>query len=298
MKNILQKTVSSPVHFSGKGLHTGKEAQITVLPAAENTGIVFRKSTDIRADYRHVTDTRRSVTLSDQSESIQTVEHLLAALYGMGVSNAIIETQGPELPILDGSAAPYAEKLLHAGLTLQTAERNILTVRESIVYRNPETGAKLECRPASELVIRYHLIKNGQILQTAEYTHSEESFMTDIAPARTFAFLSDLKILRENHLIMGAQTDSGFIVKDEPLSLNAISELLEMPVSLEHVHPSQPYPVLSVEKPRFPDEMARHKIADILGDFSLSGYLFRGIIEARGTGHWDHIAALRKIMMN
>ncbi len=290
-----QKTVSSPVRFTGKGLHTGTEATITVFPAVENTGILFRKSKNIPADYRYVSETRRSVTLSHHSESIQTVEHLLAALYGTGVANAVIEVHGPELPILDGSAFSFAEKLLKTGLTVQSAERKIMTVRESFVYRNPETGAKLECRPAPGLTIRYHLLKNGSVLQSVEYEHTEGSFLTEIAPARTFAFLSELKKLKENHLIMGAQQDSGFITMDEPMNLKEIDACLAIPVLSEQVYPSHPYPVLSAEKPRFPDEMARHKIADLLGDFSLSGHFFRGFIEAWGTGHADHVAAVSAI---
>lgn len=297
MKNVKQKAVSSPVHYTGKGLHTGKDVCITVFPAPENTGIVFRKQTDIPADFRCVTDTRRSVTLSYHSESVQTVEHLLAALYGLGVTNAVIETQGSELPILDGSAFSFAEKLFKAGLTVQSAQRKILTLRESVVYRNPETGAKIECRPAPGLIIRYHLMKNGKVIQSAEYVHSEPSFLTDIAPARTFAFLSDLQKLKANSLIKGARTDCGFIVMDDVMSLDEIGELMAMSVLPEHVHEMHPFSVLSAEKPRFADEMARHKIIDLLGDFSLSGYFFNGIIEAWGTGHADHIAAVMRIGM-
>ena len=291
-----QHTIARPVSFSGKGLHTGVISEITVNPALAYHGIVFRQTGAVHAHVGNVSQTNRAVTLSGPEVTVRTVEHLLAALYGLGITNADIEVSGPEIPILDGSACVFSSDILKSGLTEQSAERKSIVIRKTIVYTNEKTSAYIKFSPAKDLTVSCGFTLGNKLIQHAVYHHSPETFVSDIAQARTFGFISELRKMRQHRLITGADYDTGFIVLDAEMDLGLISDELGLTVKPEYLHRCNPFPVLSVEPPRYPDEMVRHKVLDILGDLSLCGCLIQGHVEARGTGHADHIAAVKLLL--
>ncbi len=296
MNIFKQQTLARPVSFSGKGLHTGAVTSVTLRPAAIDHGIIFHRGSSVPAFAQNVSRTNRAVTLSGQDVSVSTVEHLLAALYGLGITNAEIDVTGPEIPILDGSARVFSSDILKAGISEQPADRKTINIRKPLVYQNEKTGAYMKFNPADGLTVSCGFTHNNNLIQCEEYHYSPETFISDIAPARTFGFISELSKMKRHHLISGTDYDTGFIVLDAEMDPGLISDELGLTVKPEYVHPCNPFSVLSVEPPRYPDEMVRHKILDILGDLSLSGCLIQGHVEARGTGHADHIASVNHFL--
>jgi UDP-3-O-[3-hydroxymyristoyl] N-acetylglucosamine deacetylase/3-hydroxyacyl-[acyl-carrier-protein] dehydratase len=295
MTKYKQHTIVTSVSFSGKGLHSGADTAVILHPAPVDNGIVFLQGNSLPAHVQWVSQTNRAVTLSNQNIRIQTVEHLLAAMVGLHITNVNIEITGPEIPILDGSAKPFTDEIIKAGIMEQPADRKMFIINEPFIYQNTKTGAQMELSPGKNLSVTCHLLKTGKVIQSALYSHCVETFLADIAPARTYGYISELRKMKQHHLIRGADYETGFIVLDEDMDFQFISDELGLSVKPEYLHTGKSFPVLSKEIPRFPDEMARHKILDILGDFSLSGYLIQGHIEAWGTGHADHIEVVKQL---
>lgn len=286
---VRQKTVAKTLTLKGKGLHTGADVEVTVKSAPENSGYQFKR-TDIegqpviRALAENVKGTERGTTLVEKGVSISTIEHLLAALYGMGIDNAMIEVNGPEIPILDGSSRFIVEALIKAGIAEQTEERNYFRVKEKIVYKDESKGIELVAYPDDAFSVDVHIEYNTNVLgyQFASYTE-QDNFEKDFAPCRTFVFLRELEYLYKNNLIKGGDLDNAIVIIDRPVTqeeLDRLADLFNKPKIKV-----RPEGILNNVEQHFPNEPARHKLLDLIGDLALSGVHIKGKIIATRPGH-------------
>ncbi len=284
-----QRTVAKTIKLTGRGLHTGAEVDITIKPAPENTGYQFKR-TDvdgqpiIRAIADNVTSTERGTKLVEKGVSVSTIEHLLAALSGMGIDNAMIEPNGPEVPILDGSSRFYAEALSKAGSTRQQADRYYYRIREKMVFRDEEKGIELVAYPDDNFTVDVHIDYNSKVLgyQYANYNESH-AFDKELAPCRTFVFLHELEVLRKHNLIKGGDLDNAIVIVDRPVTqeeLDHLAELFNKPKVKV-----MPEGILNNVELYFSNEPARHKLLDVIGDLALSGARIKGKIIATRPGH-------------
>ncbi len=267
-----QSTIRHSTVVYGLGLHSGQRTGMVLQPLPENSGIHFvtlPTGIEIPAHVRAVAETDYATTLSVEGENIRTVEHLLSALHAYGVGNLLIKVHG-EIPVLDGSALEFCKMLDEVGVAEQDEPQ-----REVVIDRRYETNGsgekRLTIEPADEFSVSYLLRYPAPVgEQSAEFTlTSAEAYKAEIAPARTFGFMKDLKMLNELGLGSGGRLDNFILVGEDE--------------------------VLNTEL-RFPDEFVRHKILDIIGDLYLVGYPIRGKVTARLTGHRDNIALVRQIM--
>ncbi len=270
-----QKSIQKPATVSGLGLHTGATAQMTFLPAPANSGIRFVRvdlpeKPTISASVDHVKETQRGTTLEVDGVSVHTVEHVLAALAGLGIDNCLVELEGPEPPILDGSARTFVEVLTKAGVVNLNAKRNVFAPEAPMFYQNGETS--LVILPAEKLRISCTIQFPGQSLESQHLTLDidEGMFEREIAPARTFCFYDEVKPLMDSGLIQGGSLECAVVIKGDE--------------------------ILSKEALRFRDEFVRHKILDILGDITLLGQPIQGHIIAIRPGHAANVALTQKIL--
>lgn len=268
-----QKTVRSSISCSGIGLHSGKKAHLTLKPAFVDSGIVFRRvdlpaRPTVAARLRNITHVNYATSLCENEVSVQTVEHLLAALAGLGVDNLIVELDGDEVPIMDGSAAPFIYLLHEAGLKVQSKPRSFIKINKPIKVSDGEKYVKIS--PCDDLKIAYKVDFNHPLIQEQKYCFewSEESFVKKIARARTFGFLREIELLRKNGLAKGGSLDNAVVIGD--------------------------YSILN-GKLRFEEELVCHKIMDLIGDFYLLGKPIIGHVEAYKAGHLLHSELGRKI---
>jgi len=269
-----QSTIRKAVHSSGNGLHTGKRINMTLSPADANTGIRFvRKDLDlitpIPAFMNRVVNTTMATTISEGKTSIATTEHLLAAINGLSIDNIIIEVDGPEVPIMDGSAGPFVDLLLGAGIKQQKSYRRLVKITREISYRdgdrhisiNPYDGFKV----TAEINFKHDTIKR----QVYSVVLTPKKFIEDICRARTFGFLEDIEKLQKNGLALGA--------------------------SLENAVGMDRNGILNKEGLRFDNEFVRHKIVDIIGDMTLLGCPVLGHVVAYKSGHSQHLKLMETI---
>ncbi len=252
-----QQTISKKVKLSGSGLHTGKECSFTIAPAEENTGIVFKKDgVSIEASPFNVSDTSRSTTLSKSGVSIQTVEHLLASLSGLGIDNANILVEGDEIPAFDGSALPICKEILAVGIAPQKLNVQPAVLSKPIVIC--QNGTTIAALPSNERRLRYFLDYNHPIigLQHADFRPDCDYFQETIASARTFVLYEEVEKLRGQNLAKGGSLDNVIVVWPDRLSSEC----------------------------RMPNELACHKLLDLIGDISLAGAVLADIIAIR-SGH-------------
>ncbi len=285
-----QKTIKKPVSFSGRGLHTGVEVKLTLAPAPENQGYQFIR-TDlndrpvIQAIAENVVETSRGTTLEENGVKVSTVEHVLAACVGNGIDNINIELNGPEAPILDGSARDYSEAIEKAGLTEQKTKRNIFIIDEKIEYRDEDHGIELIAYPDNKFSVDVKIDYNSKVLgfQYANLDNIKD-FGKEIAPARTFVFLHELEFLLKNNLIKGGDVDNAIVIIDRKVSqseLDRLAELFNKPKVKV-----QPEGILNNVELNYSNEPARHKLMDILGDLALVGQPIQGKIIATRPGHY------------
>ena len=294
-----QHTLKEAISFEGVGLHTGELSRVVVQPAPENTGIVFVRedfspSVEIPAQVDYVVDLMRSTTLGMGEVRIHTVEHLLAALVGMGVSNAHISVWGPEVPILDGSAKPFVEAIERVGLQPQKAEQQYYVIEEPVHYQDKQRGVDIAALPFEGFRATVMVDYNSQVLgmQLATLVRWED-FPTEVAPARTFCLLYELEELYHRGLIKGGTLDNAIVIVDRHYTqeeLQRIGGLFGYP-DVEMV----PEGVLNNTPLRFENEPARHKLMDLIGDLALLGAPLKGQIIAMRTGHAANIAFLRTL---
>ncbi len=293
-----QKTLTSPITFIGKGLHTGLNVTMTVNPAEPGTGILFRRTDAdgqpcIPALSDYVTDTSRGTTIEKDSVKVGTIEHIMAALWTSGVDNAVIDIDAPETPILDGSAREYVVKIAEAGLTEQDADRDFYVVREKISYSVPEKGIEIEIYPDEDYSVSVHIDYNSNVLgnQYATYVPGDD-FASKIAPCRTFVFLHELEPLLNLNLIKGGDLDNAIVVVENPMSEQEVDRLKKL-FNKEDIKVSKGY--LNNLELRYRNEPARHKLLDLLGDFALLGKRIKGKVLATRPGHAANTAFIKQI---
>ncbi len=286
----LQKTLRREYEFEGKGLHTGLKVKMTLAPAPVNTGIVFIR-TDIGNDARvaalvdYVTQTQRGTTLQNGEASVSTIEHILSAFVGLGVDNAYIYLDAPEAPIMDGSAKPFVEAICPDGLLVQDAPRKYYEIKEEIAFRDEASGSELILLPGESYEIDLTVDYNSKVLgvQKAYYSAESTDYASEVAPCRTFCFFHELEFLFRHNLIKGGDLENAIVIAENEVpqdELDKISSLLGV-TSVKRV--STGY--LNNVDLRFENECARHKLLDVMGDFSLIGYRLKGKVIAVKSGH-------------
>ena len=288
-----QQTIKQEASLQGVGLHTGKKATVTFKPAPDNHGYVFQRidfegKPLIKADVDHVVDTSRGTTLEQNGARVHTTEHLLAAAYGMGIDNLLIEIDGPEVPILDGSAHFFLESLKAAGIQEQEAEKDYFIVDENLTYEDLDRQTEMLAVPQDEFRLTVMVDYNSKVLGTqhAHMYHLGE-FEEDISKCRTFVFLRELEYLAKNNLIKGGDLDNAIVLVDKVMpqdKLDELAELLNKPkVEVKGIG------VLNNVDLHFQNEPARHKLLDIVGDLALVGQPIKGHILAARPGHKGNV---------
>jgi len=284
-----QRTIRKPITLKGKGLHSGVDVELTFNPAPVNHGFVFRR-TDlldqplIRALAENVADTSRGTALEENGAKVMTIEHCLAACVGMELDNILIDLYGPEAPILDGSSRVYVEALEKAGIEEQDAQKIYFTPSEKIEYYDDKKGIHIIAYPDAALSMNVLIDYNSKVLGNQYATLDDlKKFKKEIAPSRTFVFLHELEFLAKNNLIKGGDLDNSIIIMDRKVSqeeLDRLAQLFNKP-SMQ----VKPEGVLNNIELHFPNEPARHKLLDMIGDLSLIGMPFKGKIIATRPGH-------------
>ncbi|MBQ4306153.1 MAG: UDP-3-O-acyl-N-acetylglucosamine deacetylase [Bacteroidales bacterium] len=279
-----QRTLSGTCHFEGKGLHAGRYARMTVGPAPVGTGIRFLRSdigpeAVIQARAAYVSSTARSTSISDGEVTVMTIEHLMSALTGMGIDNALVELDNIEVPILDGSANPYVRAFLETGIVEQDAPRHYLRLPHPVEVSDPETGSWIKAEPAEAPSFDLTIDFNSKVIgvQTAHWDEGVD-YASEIGPCRTFVFFHELEFLLSQNLIKGGDVDNALVVVEHPVSeeqVKRVASVFNRPVMTVN-----PDGYLDNVKRHFPNECARHKLLDLIGDLRLAG----GFINARVTG--------------
>lgn len=288
-----QKTIKTSFSISGTGLHSGKEVTLSFHPAPENHGYKFRR-TDLDSDILvptdvdHVVDTSRGTSLEYKGIRIDTVEHVLAALAGLEIDNVLVEMDQSETPILDGSSLIYVEKLLRAGIVEQNADRKYFELAANITYTDPEKKTQMTAIPANELQVSVMIDYDSPVLpsQNAILTKLSQ-FSEDFAPCRTFVFLHELEFLINNNLIKGGDLDNAIVFVNRVVSqeeLDHLAKILNKP-RVEVLKEG----ILNNVDLKFPNEPARHKLLDIIGDLALLGMPLKAQVFANRPGHKANI---------
>jgi len=284
-----QHTLGTAVSIDGTGLHTGVFTHMTLKPAQPGYGFQFQRidlpnQPVIKADCDLVTDTSRGTTLEANGGKVSTVEHILAALVGMGVDNCHIEINGPEVPIIDGSSAPFIELIEEAGVVEQDAAKQWYTIGENISYINEGRRVEITALPSTEYKITTLIDFNSPVLGTQHAQLKQvRHFKSEIAPCRTFVFLHELEMLLENNLIKGGDINNAIVVVDKPITEEAMNRLRKA-FNREDIH-VQGEGYLNNLELRYPNEPARHKLLDVVGDLALIGYPVKAHIIAHRPGH-------------
>ena len=294
-----QQTLASAITFSGKGLHTGAIVTMTVNPAAENHGIVFRR-TDIEgaptvpALCEYVTDTSRGTTIEKGEAKVSTIEHIVSALWTMGVDNALIDITGPETPIMDGSAREYAAAIEQTGLVEQAADRKYYEVTEKQVYTIPDKGVAIIIYPDDEFTVSVHIDFNSKVVGNQYATLDMfNEYKDNIAPCRTFVFLHELEPLLKMNLIKGGDLDNAIVVVENPVSDEQLEHLKKI-FGKDDIRVTGGY--LNNLQLRASNELARHKLLDLLGDFALLGMRIKGRVWASRPGHYANTEFMKQLI--
>lgn len=294
----LQQTLRKSYLFEGKGLHTGRVARMTVSPAPADTGIVFKR-TDIGEDAlvealaENVSSTARSTTISKGDASVSTIEHILSALTGMGVDNALIEIDNVEVPILDGSAKPYIDAIWKDGFQEQDAPRKYIELKETVEVVN-EKGSIVRLEPADDFYYDIKIDFNSKVLgvQHAQWDASVV-YAEEIGVCRTFVFFHEIEFLFNNGLVKGGDVDNAIVIVEHPVTkeqVDNMSRLFNVP-SLGVREDGY----LSNLKLRFTNECARHKLLDLIGDLRLCGGFLKAKITAEKAGHGINTTAAKHV---
>lgn len=270
-----QCTIANPLHISGIGLHTGNTINMVLRPAKAETGIIFERKEDnttrrIKACAQNVVDTRMATVIGDGKLRVSTIEHLMAALVACHIDNLIIQIDGPEVPIMDGSATPFIDKILRTGVTRLEQSRKIISITKPIHLQ--EGDKRISIIPSRFLRISFDLDFNHPCIkrQSRSVKLSQQSFCQDIAAARTFGFYEEVEYLKAQGLAKGGSLDNAVVIGADR--------------------------ILNPEGLRFADEFVRHKILDTIGDFSLLGHSILGHIKSHKGGHDINHKMVEKIL--
>ena len=276
---ICQRTLKNTIRATGIGMHTGDKVVVTLRPAPVDAGIVFSRTDTtppvvIPALVGHVGDTTLATTLTAGRVRISTVEHLMAAFAGLGIDNAFVEVDAAELPIMDGSAAPFVFLLQSAGIVDQDAPKKFIRIVEETVYSDGDITVRLS--PYDGFRVEYTLLYDHPVFhkhtKTASVDFSSTAFVKEVSRARTFGFLADFEKLREMDLARGGSLDNAVVVDD--------------------------FRILNQEGLRLEDEFVKHKILDAIGDLYLLGHSVIGAFSGYKSGHASNNALLRKVLAN
>ena len=274
---LRQRTLKTAIRATGVGLHTGDKVYMTLRPAAENSGITFRRvdldePVDIKADPRLVGETMLGTTLVKDGVKVATVEHLMSALAGLGIDNINIDLSAPEVPIMDGSAGPFVFLLQSAGIEEQTAAKKFIRIKKPIRVEDGDKWA--EFRPFNGFKVNFEVNFNhpvfNKLSQQATIDFSSTSFLKEVSRARTFCFLRDVEALRERNLTLGGSMDNAIVLDD--------------------------YRILNEDGLRYSNEFVIHKILDAIGDIYLLGHSLLGEFRAYKSGHELNNVLLRTLL--
>ena len=296
----LQTTIASPVSVSGRGLHTAQQVTVTFVPAPANFGIQFERidlpgHPVIKASPYTVFDTSRGTSIKEGDAQVHTIEHLMAALAGLGIDNVLVRTVGPETPILDGSSRIYVEMLKEVGLRTLNAPKMIGIVKEEISFSIPEKQIELTIKPAERFKMTVNVDYGTKVLAEQQAVlDSIETFVPDVYNCRTFVFLDELQFLIQNNLARGGDLDNAIVFVDKVPDnkvLNALGDFFhkrDITVTPDHI--------LNNTHLRHPNEPARHKLLDLIGDLYLLGVPLRAEIIANRPGHFANTSFAKKIL--
>lgn len=289
LMQVNQHTLKRSYEFVGKGLHTGKPVHMTVKPAPEGTGIRFCRtdlegSRSIAASVSYVSSTARSTAIECGDVVAITIEHIMSALFGLGVDNAMIELDAPEVPILDGSAKPYVDAICADGLVEQNAPREYFELKEEVRVTDEKSGAEIVLYPSDTTTFEVSVDYGSKVLglQKASWTEGED-YAGEVAVCRTFVFFHEIAYLFSKNLIKGGDVDNAIVIVENPVAqeeLDRMAELFNMPHLCRR---DDGY--LNNLTLRFPNECARHKLLDLIGDLALTGRRIRARVVAVKPGH-------------
>lgn len=276
---IRQRTLKNVIRATGVGLHSGDTIYLTLRPAASNTGIIFRRVdldpvVEIKAKAENVGETSLSTTLVQHGHRVSTAEHLLSALAGLGIDNAYIDLNGPEVPIMDGSAGPFVFLIQSAGIEEQSVAKQFIRIKNNLLVKDGDKWGTLEpfdgFKVSFTIDFEHPAFSNGP--QHINMDFSSTSFIREISRARTFGFMKDIKNLRENNLALGASVNNTIALDD--------------------------CRVVNEDGLRYEDEFVRHKVLDAIGDLYLLGYSLIGSFSGYKSGHEVNNKLLRKLLAN
>jgi len=290
-----QRTIAKPISITGVGLHTGNVSTITFLPAPENTHYIFVRTdlperVEIPATVDYVVDISRGTTLGIDNTVVHTVEHVLAALAGLKIDNCIIELSNNEPPVFDGSAKPYVDVLLEAGIVEQEAEREYFELAEQVLYKNEEKFIDLVALPLNDyrLTVMVDYFNPALGSQHTGLFNFEKEFIDEFSSARTFCFFTEVEQLLKAGLIKGGNLERAVVIIDKEVTQQEL-ENLKHAFHLETVPTVDGSGILNGTKLRFPNEPARHKLLDLIGDMALVGVPLKAQILAARPGHQNNV---------
>lgn len=294
-----QHTINKECLFEGKGLHTGVISKLKVLPAQPGTGIVFYRTdvspqVSIEAIATNVSHTARNTTITKGEVCILTIEHLMSAFAGLGIDNAKVEINGPEMPILDGSARPYVEAFKAVGLCAQEVPVKVLNIDKTIEIKDEESGSWVKIEPADAPSFDVTVDFNSRVLgvQTAHYDEQVD-YAAEIAVCRTFCFFHEIEFLFSKNLIKGGDVDNAIVVVEHPVSDEQVQAIAER-IGRATLKVNGGY--LSNLTLHFPNECGRHKLLDLMGDMRLTGYVLNAHVTAYKPGHSINTKAAKAVL--
>ena len=296
-----QRTINEEGNLEGIGLHTGKKSKLKFVPALINHGIKFQRidldgMPIVDADVNNVIAVERGTTIKQNDATISTVEHLLAAIVGLQIDNILIQIDGEEIPILDGSSKYFIECLEKCGLKTQDAARKYIEISEKITYNDEENNVEISIYPHNDYRITSMVDYNSEILGSQHYTLNQISnFKKDISDARTFCFLHEIEDLFKKNLIKGGDLDNAIVIVDKVIDEKKLKEISQL-LGKKNIKVDK-QGILNNIKLKYNNEPARHKLLDIVGDLALVGRPIKGHIIAARPGHKSNIE-FAKILKN
>ena len=296
-----QRTIRHSKSCQGIGLHTGVDSVITFHPAPENYGIRFvrsdiKDSPEIKADIDHVVDISRGTTIEENDVRIHTVEHALAAVTGLRIDNVMIELNGKEPPVMDGSAKDFVDALMDAGIITQESERKVLEITRAVNYTDYYRDIDIHVIPSDRFrvtfLVEYPLPALGT--QYEAIYNMEEDFAVEVAPARTFCFLSEIEMLKEQGLIKGGGLDNALVIVDKKIDQIEMGRIQNL-LGIEETMIQGANGILNGKLLRFKNEPVRHKTLDLIGDLALLGTPIKGHVTAARAGHASNVEFVKKL---
>jgi len=302
---IKQHTIKAPVKVSGVGLHTGAQVNLTFVPAPINHGIVFKRidlpgEPIVEADVDNVVDVSRGTSIEKNGARVNTVEHALAALVGLQIDNILIELDGPEIPIMDGSSLPFIEAIDAIGVEEQNALRNFFEVPHGVFFQDVEKNIELAALPLDDYRVTVMVDYNSPVLGSQHATlNNINQFEKEIASCRTFCFLHELEMLHKQNLIKGGDLNNAIVIVDRVVNDDELDSLAKL-FGKDKVEVKKEGILNNIEL-RYKNEPARHKLLDVVGDLALVGRPLKAQIMAARPGHASNVAfakKLKRVMMD